>query len=270
MAAPLGRFDLAVDLRLWPDTRPLLAAIDAGVRAGYADTWTGAAALDIVVMTPSDGEFDPRRGRTLHEQTRAQILVAAVLNSVRPPARPAAALLSAPGADFPEGPYLAVAPGAGTSIKIWSTDLLARVVARIAERYDLRVVILALPAEAELAARLREALPPDRVSDLTGRTSLTQLPAIIDGARLYVGMDSGLTHLAAGLDVPTLCVFSGATRKDAWRPVGPKVRVVRGGAACSPCFLAHREQCPHGMACMSAVGVEQVAAAADALLGRPR
>ena len=270
LAAGLGRFDLAIDLRLSPDTRPLLAAIDASVRAGYADVWTGTAALDIAVAVTADGEVDPRRGHTLQEQTRAQLLIAAVLNLVRPPARPAAALVRPSGVSLPAGPYMAVAPGAGTSIKIWSAERLARAVAAIAEHHDLRVVILALPAEADLAARLRRALPPERVSDLTGRTGMNELPAIIDGARLYIGMDSGLTHLAAALDAPTLCIFSGATRKAAWRPVGPKVRVVRGGAACSPCFLAHREQCPHDMACLSAVGVEAVTAAAASLLAQPR
>ncbi len=56
---------------------------------------------------------------------------------------------------------------------------------------------------------------------------LAEAGAVLSECALYVGNDSGITHLAAGLGVPTVAVF-GPTDPAVWRPLGPRVRVVRG------------------------------------------
>jgi heptosyltransferase III len=56
---------------------------------------------------------------------------------------------------------------------------------------------------------------------------LDELARRISCAKLYVGNDAGVTHLAAALGVPTVTLF-GPTDDVQWRPVGPRVRVVRG------------------------------------------
>lgn len=56
--------------------------------------------------------------------------------------------------------------------------------------------------------------------------SLIDLAARISGARLYIGNDSGITHLAAAAGTPTLALF-GPTNPDVWAPRGTNVTVLR-------------------------------------------
>ena len=59
------------------------------------------------------------------------------------------------------------------------------------------------------------------------RQALTTIAGVLAQARLFVGHDSGLTHLAAALHVPTLAMF-GPTDPLQWAPLGDHVRVVTG------------------------------------------
>jgi ADP-heptose:LPS heptosyltransferase len=56
----------------------------------------------------------------------------------------------------------------------------------------------------------------------------------MEGCRLYIGNDSGITHMAAALDIPTLAIF-GPTDPVLWSPRGKNVVVVRKETECSPC-----------------------------------
>jgi lipopolysaccharide heptosyltransferase III len=56
-----------------------------------------------------------------------------------------------------------------------------------------------------------------------------QLGALLSRAGLFVGNDSGVTHLAAAAGAPTVALF-GPTDPAQWAPVGPAVVVVRAAA----------------------------------------
>ncbi|HNT87980.1 MAG TPA: glycosyltransferase family 9 protein, partial [Candidatus Hydrogenedentes bacterium] len=53
------------------------------------------------------------------------------------------------------------------------------------------------------------------------------IAGILAGARLYIGNDSGITHLAAAVGCPTVAVF-GPTDPTVWAPRGARVHVVAG------------------------------------------
>ena len=59
---------------------------------------------------------------------------------------------------------------------------------------------------------------------------LEAVAGLIACADLYIGNDSGLTHMAAALGAPTVAVF-GPTDPGTWRPLGRVVRVLRGAAS---------------------------------------
>jgi ADP-heptose:LPS heptosyltransferase len=56
--------------------------------------------------------------------------------------------------------------------------------------------------------------------------SLPTLAAFISECRLFIGSDSGVSHLAALVGIPTV-VFFGPTNPDIWAPRGSHVRIVR-------------------------------------------
>jgi len=61
------------------------------------------------------------------------------------------------------------------------------------------------------------------------------LRRLLASGRAYVGNDSGVSHLAAWLGLPSVVVF-GPSDPVRWRPIGENVEVVRPPLACAPCF----------------------------------
>ena len=87
----------------------------------------------------------------------------------------------------------------------------------------------------EVGIRLRDLLPtywcagPDEVLDSAVRKDdLYELACWLAGARVYVGNDSGITHLAAAVGTPVVALF-GPTDASVWGPRGSRVRVMKGG-----------------------------------------
>jgi ADP-heptose:LPS heptosyltransferase len=97
-----------------------------------------------------------------------------------------------------------------------------------------RFLTLLGPAEETLFAHYQKELAPQGVEILVapGREKLC---AHLAGARLYVGPDSGITHLAAMHGAPTIALFKN-TPVLQWKPLGPKVRVLENQKA-DPFFI---------------------------------
>ena len=91
-----------------------------------------------------------------------------------------------------------------------------------------------LPNFRRLARELERTMPvrwcagPDDppLEDAVRIDNLYELACWLAGARLYIGNDSGITHLAAAAGTPVLALF-GPTDPNVWVPRGPHVRVVR-------------------------------------------
>jgi ADP-heptose:LPS heptosyltransferase len=90
------------------------------------------------------------------------------------------------------------------------------------------------------------------VLDLCGRTTLSELAALIRRAEVCVTNDSGSMHLAVALDRPVVSVF-GPTDPVWIGPYGRPHAVVRAGVPCAPCYLRSLSQCPHAHRCMALV-----------------
>jgi heptosyltransferase III len=86
----------------------------------------------------------------------------------------------------------------------------------------------------ELAGHLRHRIewvagPEEELPDAVRFTSLAKLGSWIHGARLYIGNDSGLTHLAAAVGVPTLALFGSSSPRN-WAPRGDNVTVLEAAS----------------------------------------
>jgi ADP-heptose:LPS heptosyltransferase len=248
-ALDLPPADLAIDLRADPDTRRLLRHITARLRIGFA-----APGVDVAL----DASLPPL---ALPMGEALCLLADLAADTLRPEPHPAATL-----AGWAPGPrrLAALAPGAGLAIKAWPVARLRRVGEALLAR-GLDLVIVGGAAEQAAAAALAAGLPAERVHLAIG-TPLADLPALLGGLALFVGMDTGVTHLAAAIGVPTVSLLSGVPDGDVWRATGPRVRVLRGRTACSPCDLADARLCPHGVACLEVIGVSDVIASCEALL----
>jgi ADP-heptose:LPS heptosyltransferase len=116
-------------------------------------------------------------------------------------------------------PFVVLHPGSGSARKNWPAERFADLAERVAPGLD-RVVVEG-PADAGAAERLARGLPG-------ARRVRTPEPGVLGAlcarAELYVGNDSGVSHLAAAFGGRCLVLF-GPTDASVWRPLGPHVRV---------------------------------------------
>ena len=98
--------------------------------------------------------------------------------------------------------------------------------------------------------------------NLAGGTSLAETAAVLQRSALLVSGDSGVLHMAVGLDVPTVSLF-GPGIADKWAPRGEKHVVLNKNLPCSPCTrFGTTPPCPDGGRCIQEISVEEVADAA--------
>lgn len=124
-----------------------------------------------------------------------------------------------------------------------------------------QVIMLGGPGDAVAAERIAAAAG-GAVHNLVGKTSLREAAAILRRARVAVGVDTGLTHIAIAMRTPTLALF-GSTRPylDA---CSPSVKILYEALPCSPC--RRHPTCDGRFDCMRAHTVEAVWRAAALLL----
>jgi ADP-heptose:LPS heptosyltransferase len=121
-------------------------------------------------------------------------------------------------------PFVAIQPGSGSPSKNWPAERFADVIAELEQRHGLPVLVLGGPADGEVIERLEAAAV--RPLRLLLHQPLVVVAAILRRARAFLGNDSGISHLAGMLGLPTLALF-GPTDPALWAPLGPRVRVLR-------------------------------------------
>ncbi len=146
-------------------------------------------------------------------------------------------------------------PGSGSRKKVWPLDRFLCLAHTLHDRLGSRILIVLGPAEGPEVRKTFEGMglaSPILASGL----SLLQLASVMEGCRLFAGNDSGVSHLAAALGLPTVAIF-GPTDQEVWAPRGGKTFVVSGRVHCSPCLQEQFSQC-QDVECLRGIEVEDV------------
>ncbi len=109
----------------------------------------------------------------------------------------------------PKRDFIAIHPFSGGARKNWPLE-------------QFRSLKLPLPAEYS-------AGPEERLDGARRFEDLASLAEWLASARVYIGNDSGISHLAAAVGTPTVALFF-ATRPEVWAPRGPAVKVIRAAS----------------------------------------
>ena len=123
---------------------------------------------------------------------------------------------------------MVIQPGSGGKRKCWHIDNFLAVTEKLVSE-NFEVVFLLGPAEQE---RFDNATIKSIISVATCLTdlSLLQVLELLSCTDVFIGNDSGIAHLAAGLGIRTFAVF-GPTNPDVYKPIGPDVTVFTAGKA---------------------------------------
>ena len=112
--------------------------------------------------------------------------------------------------------YAVVHVGANHGARCWAPERFAAAAGRIAAE-GVQVVLTGTARDAAVTAAVRSAMSAKPL-DLTGRTTLGALGALVSDARLVLCNDTGVSHVAAALRVPSVVVFS-ASDPRRWAPL---------------------------------------------------
>jgi heptosyltransferase-2 len=121
--------------------------------------------------------------------------------------------------------FLAIHPSSGSASKNWAPEHF-EAVARLARAAGLDVVWIQGEADASVVPPLARQVGGAIARELP----LAELAAVLARCAVFVGNDSGVSHLAAAVDAPTVAVFR-STDPAQWAPRGPRVRVAPAGAS---------------------------------------
>lgn len=168
------------------------------------------------------------------------------------------ALLSQHGIT-PSGPnsrFVVLSPGTVWETKQWPAEKFAEV-ARHFTNAGMPVVLIGAGADAD-ACSIVGSIAPATIN-LCGRTSLTELAAVIRRCAIAVTNDSGPMHLAVALNRPVVSIF-GPTDSVWIGPYRNSESVIAAGVPCAPCYLRRLKYCTHDHRCMHLVDAATVIA----------
>jgi len=125
---------------------------------------------------------------------------------------------------------VAVHPGSGGRRKCWPLERYFELIARLATDPRPFFLLFSGPAEEDLKERIdRFVLGRNDAVHIAGG-KLTAAASLLSQCNLFVGNDSGFSHLAAAVNCRVLALF-GPTDPAVWKPVGIHVEVVSAGCA---------------------------------------
>jgi ADP-heptose:LPS heptosyltransferase len=146
-------------------------------------------------------------------------------------------------------------PGSGSKRKVWPMERFLSLAQILQDRFGSRILIVLGPAEGSEVERVFERIGPYAFIQVKG-LSLLQLASVMEGCRLFIGNDSGISHMASALGIPTIAIF-GPTDPRVWSPRGEKVWVVWRKIPCSPCTRERFFQCTDSE-CLKGIEIEEV------------
>lgn len=267
-------FDLAIDLRKQGETRDILLYAGATYTAGF-DSMSRHPWLDIPVANDIDVSHGVKRHHVSEDYRLVMDAVAAAFDDGE--AKPGALLETVSDevrpqllAQFPQlfaSPCIVVHPAAGNVLRQWPPAYFALLIDLLIEKENMAVAILGSPDEREIVEQVMAAISnKERVYSLLGHTQLADVPTIIRRAALFVGNNSGPSHIAGGLDVPTVAVHSSVVASEEWAPLGRDAVAIRKSTSCGPCYIPVPEECMHGVACLRRLPVGAVLSACQRML----
>lgn len=256
MARYLGSFDLVVSFI--PDPGGVFA---------HNLYRAGAGTVLTIPPVPSSAQREHAIDfflRALSSLAVKRQIVSPYLDPVQPWERRAGVLWDEWGLDSSSSEVVAIHPGSGSKNKTWSTAKFGLLARRLLEYSNCRILIVAGPADDMAVEFLR-----GEISDLDPmifrEESIVVLASVLKKCAVFVGNDSGVTHLAAALGLPVAAIF-GPTDPSVWGPRGKSVMIVSSDLSCAPCEPEKWRKCLT-LQCLERIGVKKVLDAVSSLIG---
>src|ERR1700758_3356873 len=162
----------------------------------------------------------------------------------------------------PSQPYAVMRPGASQANKRWPTELFAAIAQWLREAHSITTVVNLGPGDEQIAGEVKQRFAG--LGIIIGDLELRGLVALLAGSSLFIGNDTGPTHIAAALGRKCVVIF-GASDSKVWSPWKTDHRLVENQFPCKECPQGKCESLGASQ-CILSISVEQVREASEALL----
>ncbi len=161
--------------------------------------------------------------------------------------------------------FVTVAPGSVWGTKRYPTDLFVEVIRGLfKEKLVENAILLGGESDADLCDKIIAKAGSGTFS-LAGETDILTSAVIISKSKLFIGNDSGPSHLAAAVGTPVVTIFGPTIPEFGFIPYGDNVTIVEPPIElkCRPCSPHGKMDCPRGdHACMMSIFPDKIIGAA--------
>jgi ADP-heptose:LPS heptosyltransferase/GT2 family glycosyltransferase len=274
-------FDVAIDLRMHPDTRQILQLSGARLLAGFEHggrfPW-----LDVALEWEGDNHLAAKRTNVVDRLCQLVEALGVACDEERASlpfmeretawrALQANPVIAALPETFATRPIVVIHPAVGNDTRQWPEQHFAELIDLLVEEESVNVFLVGARHELPIAERVLDGVHRRAaVVSVLGALTLQELPMLLKAADLFVGNNSGPQHIAAALGTPTIGIHSGVVDATEWAPVGPRALAIRRKTVCSPCYIAAAADCHRQLACLRKLRPSDVYAVCRTMLGHHR
>lgn len=163
------------------------------------------------------------------------------------------------------GTYVVLAPSASFLYKRWPADRFVALAKKILSETGLHVVVLAGPDDS--FCEVFNEIDSNRFLNLQGKTTLKESMSILAHAKVCIGNDSGMNHIAEAYGVPCVTLFGPTDPRFGFAPHGSKSLYLSKEMFCKPCSTTGKKPCYRDrLYCMEEISVDEVFSASSDLL----
>jgi ADP-heptose:LPS heptosyltransferase len=161
----------------------------------------------------------------------------------------------------PERTLVAICPGCKQPANAWHLSNFLEIGRRLIAAREFELIVVGGPAERGAAEQLTKSWGEGLMA--AGEFSVMGSAAILQRCQFMIGLDTGTSHLAAGVGTACVVVQGARTVPGMWDPLGPGHTVIRKQVNCEAC---HEFKCPKpDHPCMSMITVDEVWSAVETL-----
>jgi len=255
------RWDLAIDLRADDDTRVLLRHIAAQWKMGFESHGND----DFMTMTMPHSITRGASSLAMNQSLVMLRLVNTVIavfhrsDDVRTLLRDRVAAAGRIDLSAATGRYLVACNiASGRLVKDWPLQRFKTLIAWLAGELGCVVVLLGDRSQASKAEEVVTFCGSPDVISAVGRTTLREAIGIIARSSIYIGNDTGLSHVAARLQIPSVALMPGVDPTALFAPLSPSMTILTALTPCAPCHISHLSNCVGGHACMLNISEQAV------------
>jgi ADP-heptose:LPS heptosyltransferase len=159
-------------------------------------------------------------------------------------------------------PLILIHPGPSYPVKHWPQDSWAALIHKIKKDYNAQIAQLGAHVGSYASTAADQFLPVPGVVSLVNQLTLPETIELIAQADLFIGIDSGLLHIAASTHTPSVGLW-GPTSANLLYLKTESLHFVTSGVSCQGCH--HRfprlhwfTNCPYQIKCMREIPLEKV------------